>query len=140
MPDNPLVKKMKLKSGMRAAVIGAPAGYLAELDSLPADVELKTALRGSFDWIQVFVKTQAELKEVAPQSIRALKPESLIWFSFPKGTSKIQTDLTRDRGWDVLRDCDLKWVALISVNSTWSAFAMRPYREGEERQALDWIS
>jgi hypothetical protein len=64
-----------------------------------------------------------------------LKPESLLWISFPKGTSKIQTDLTRDKGWEALRDADLKWITLISVNDTWSAFSLRPYKLGEERQA-----
>jgi hypothetical protein len=67
--------------------------------------------------------------------VRALKPESLLWVSFPKGTSKIQTDLTRDKGWEALHAADLKWVNLISVDDTWSAFGMRPYKPGEERQA-----
>jgi hypothetical protein len=42
---------------------------------------------------------------------------------FDKGTSKIQTDLTRDRGWDVVGQADLKWVNLVSVNEIWSAFS-----------------
>jgi hypothetical protein len=28
----------------------------------------------------------------------------------------------------------MKWVTLISVNDTWSAFAIRPYRAGEKKQ------
>jgi hypothetical protein len=60
----------------------------------------------------------------------------MLWISFPKGTSKIQTDLTRDKGWEVLQGLDLKWITLVSVNETWSAFALRPYREGEEKQSF----
>jgi hypothetical protein len=101
---------------------------------LPDGVELGNALRGKFDWIQLFVKTQKELDKQLPRVIKALKPESILWISFPKGTSKIQTDLTRDKGWDSLKKADLKWVNLVSVNATWSAFALRPYREGEEKQ------
>ena len=37
---------------------------------------------------------------------------------------------------DVLRDLDLKWINLVSVNETWSAFALRPYREGEKKQSF----
>jgi hypothetical protein len=70
-----------------------------------------------------------------PKVVKALKPDSLLWLTFPKGTSKIQTDLTRDKGWDAVQQADLKWVTLISVNDTWSAFAVRPYRPGEARQA-----
>ena len=63
-----------------------------------------------------------------------LKPESVLWIAFPKGASKIKTDLTRDKGWETVQRMDLKWVNLISVNETWSAFALRPYKPGEARQ------
>jgi hypothetical protein len=134
MPESALARKMKLKAGARAAVINAPVGYLKELAPLPAGVELSEKLQGKFDWIQVFVRTSAELRDRVPKLIKVLAEESLLWISFPKGTSGIQTDLTRDKGWDALKGVDLKWATLISVNDTWSAFALRPYRKGEAKQ------
>lgn len=133
MPESPLAKKLKLKSGLKAAVINAPENYV---DTLKHDTAMSPTLNGKFDWIQIFVKSKAELSALAPKASRALRPESMLWISFPKGTSKIQTDLTRDKGWEVLQDLDLKWITLISVNETWSAFALRPYREGEEKQSF----
>jgi len=65
-----------------------------------------------------------------------LNAQSMLWISFPKGTSKIQTDLTRDKGWESLKALDLKWITLISVNETWSAFALRPYKEGEKKESF----
>ena len=131
MPQSPLAKKMKLKLGARAAVIHAPEKYLKELKH---DVEISQTLSGKFDWIQVFAKTTKEVNSLVPKAAKALKPESMLWISFPKGTSKIQTDLTRDKGWDEVKELGLKWVNLVSVNDTWSAFALRPYKEGEEKQ------
>ncbi len=93
-------------------------------------------LSAQFDWIQVFVKNKAEIDKLAPRVAKALKPESILWIAFPKGASKIQTDLTRDKGWEALRPLDLKWLTLVSVNDTWSAFALRPYREGEARHSF----
>ena len=133
MPESPLAKKMKLKSGLKAAVINAPENYV---DTLKHDTAMSPTLNGKFDWIQIFVKSKAELNALAPKASRALRPDSMLWISFPKGTSKIQTDLTRDKGWEVLQGLDLKWITLISVNETWSAFALRPYREGEEKQSF----
>jgi len=132
MPVASLVQKLKLKPGQRVAVIGAPEGYLEELGALPPGAELAERLEGSFDWLQVFVRNKAELDALVPRLLAALKPESLLWITFPKGTSKIQTDLTRDKGWDSVRD--LKWVTLVSVNETWSAFSLRPYKPGETKQ------
>lgn len=132
MPQSPLAKKMKLKPGARAAIIHAPEKYVKELKH---DTDVSQKLSKKFDWIQIFAKNKKELASLAPKAASALKPDSILWISFPKGTSKIQTDLTRDKGWEVLPDLDLKWVNLISVNEMWSAFALRPYKEGEKKQA-----
>ena len=133
MPESALAKKMKLKSNLKAAVINAPEDYV---ETLRHDTALSPTLRGKFDWIQIFVRNKSELDELAPKAARALRPDSMLWISFPKGSSRIQTDLTRDKGWESLQALDLKWITLVSVNETWSAFALRPYREGEEKQSF----
>jgi hypothetical protein len=136
MAESALAKKLKLKPGQRAAIINAPDSYLKELNPLPDNVQMVEKLSGKLDWVQLFVKNKVELEKLLPRVTRALKPESMLWISYPKGTSKIQTDLTRDKGWDSIREVDLKWITLISVNATWSAFALRPYNAGEERQTF----
>ena len=134
MPESALARKLKLRAGQRATLVNAPAGYDKELRPLPDDVELASTLTGDFDWVQVFVKNQAEAAKLVPRAAKALRPSSALWVSFPKGTSGIQTDLTRDKGWDALRELDLKWITLVSVNGRWSAFGLRPLRPGEKRQ------
>lgn len=133
MPESATAKKMKLKAGLKAAVINAPENYV---EALRHDTALSPTLNGKFDWIQIFVRTKAELDALAPKAAKALRPESMLWISFPKGSSKVQTDLTRDKGWESLQALDLKWITLVSVNETWSAFALRPYKEGEEKQSF----
>ena len=133
MPESALAKKLKLKPDAKAAVINAPEDYV---ETLRHDTALSPTLRGKFDWIQIFVRNKAELDELAPKAARALRPDSMLWISFPKGSSRIQTDLTRDKGWESLQTLELKWITLVSVNETWSAFALRPFREGEEKQSF----
>ena len=133
MTDSSLAKKIKLKSGLQAAVVNPPENYL---DELQHDAEISSNLNGKFDWIQIFVMNRAELDRLAAKAARALKPDSILWISFPKGTSRIQTDLTRDKGWENVQKLGLKWINLVSINETWSAFSMRLYREGEERQSF----
>jgi len=134
MAESELARKLKLKPAARAAIIAAPEGYLADVEPLPQGVSLSTRLAGPLDWLQLFVTTSAELGKLAPKAAAALKPEALLWISFPKGSSGIQTDLSRDKGWGPLEGLGLKWVTLVSVNPTWSAFCLRPYRPGEPRQ------
>jgi len=106
------------------------------LKELKHDSEISTKLNGKFDWIQIFAKNKKELDSLAPKAAAALKPDSILWLSFPKGSSKIQTDLARDKGWEILQTLNLKWITLVSVNENWSAFALRPYKEGEKKQAF----
>ena len=137
MPGSGLSSKLKLKSGQRAAVIDAPPGYVEEeLSPLPAGVELHVRLEGRYDWIQLFARTRAQLESIAPTAVSALNGQSLMWVSFPKRTSGMQTDLSRDQGWDFLHRAGLQWVTLVSLNDAWSAFAMRPFRQGEQRKSF----
>lgn len=122
-----LEKKLKLAGRKRPVIVNAPPDY---------DLGVPTKLAGKHDWIQLFVKNKAELEKSIGKVAAAMEPESLLWISYPKGSSKIQTDLTRDKGWEALGKHDLKWVTLVSVDDTWSAFALRPYKPGEERQTF----
>ena len=96
-----LARKLRVrKPGGRAAVIGAPAGgYLERLDP-PSGANVRQTLDGPLDWIQVFVRSSAELAAIVPGLTAALDPEGMVWISYPKGSSKLQTDLTRDKGWE----------------------------------------
>jgi len=124
-----LEKKLKLTGRKKPAVVNAPPNY-------DLGVAAAAKLAGKHDWIQLFVRNKAELEKTIAKVAAALEPDAMLWISFPKGSSKIQTDLTRDKGWDVLPKLDLKWVTLVSVDDTWSAFGLRPYKPGEARQ--DW--
>ena len=130
----PLAKKLKLKPGLSAAVLGGPTDYLERLGS-PEGLQAVTTLEGPLDWIQVFVRNSAELAEIVGPLIAALSPTGLAWVSYPKGSSKMQTDLTRDKGWEPIEG-QLMWLSLVSVDETWSAFGLRPYKPGEARQTF----
>jgi hypothetical protein len=136
MTESALAKKLKIKPGYHATVINAPKGYADELKPLPADVKLTQQFDFPSDWIQIFAQNTDELNKLFPKVLKILKPETLLWVSFPKGTSDLQSDLTRDKGWEIVIAAELKWINLVSVNETWSAFSMRPYKKGEPKQGF----
>jgi len=97
-----------------------------ELGQLPESVELADKPDGTFDLVHFFAKDREELNRFAPKAIRAVKPGGLLWIAYPKGGSKIQTNLTRDVGWDIVKKAGLENVAQVSINETWSAGRFRP--------------
>jgi hypothetical protein len=139
MADETLLRKLKLKPGVRGAVFGAPDGYIEKLQPLPdaTTIEADPAdANADYDWVQLFVRDRAALERSLQGARKALKPVSQLWICYPKGSSKIQTDLTRDKGWESLADAELLWINLISIDDTWSAFGLRPLKPGEPKQAF----
>jgi hypothetical protein len=129
MPGTPLIKKFGIKPKQRIIILNAPDGYREQLGELPADVELATTLNGTFDLVHVFVKNKAEVDKYAPTAIQAVKPGGLLWFSYPKKSAKIPTDISRDVGWDTVFAAGWRPVTLISIDDVWSAFRFRPLSE-----------
>ena len=126
MPDTPLTKKLVIKPNYRILLLNAPQGYLDNLGTLPAGVTLSTHGEGPFDLVQLFVHQRAELESKAPTAIQALKPDGLLWLSYPKKTSKVPSDLSREVMWEVLQKFGWQAVTQISIDEIWSALRFRP--------------
>ncbi len=134
MADTSLAAKLQVKPGFKMLIMNAPQGYTDLLADLPAGAEFTTSGSGTFDFVQVFVYNKADIDKLAPQAIKAVKPGGMLWFSYPKKTGKIKTDIHRDDGWDAVNKAGWEGVRLISVDDTWSAFRVRPRSELKSRR------
>jgi hypothetical protein len=72
------------------------------------------------------VKDSAELNRFAKKAINAIKHDGLLWICYPKGSSKMKSDLNRDVIWELLKQHGLLGVSLISIDEVWSAMRFRP--------------
>lgn len=125
MTISALAKKLKIKPGDSVAIVNSPEGYLEDLGELPEGVEIATELKDKFDFIHLFVQDSNELEKLFPKAVKALNPDGVFWVSYPKKSSKIETDLTRDLGWEVTSKLGQRPVSMISVDETWSAVRFR---------------
>jgi hypothetical protein len=131
MADNMLLKKLLVKPGNRVLVLNPPPGWLeGGLGAPPERVEVTgQAGGGGFDVVHLFVRDGGELRRFALEAVAALRPGGILWVSYPKRSSKVDTDLTRDRGWDRLDAAGWQAVTQVSVDATWSALRFRPKAE-----------
>lgn len=128
-------KKFQIATGNTLLTLNAPATFKKGLGALPAGVKI-TINAKNFEQIHWFVMNKAQLAKEVKQVLKHLKDEIILWIYFPKGTSKIQTDLNRDSGWEKLMKNDhLTWISLISFDDTWSAFGTRLKTEKEKKKA-----
>lgn len=130
-----LVQKLKIRENSTLRSLNAPTDFVKELKNLPAGVKVVSS-GNQYDQLHWFVKTKAQLEKEMNKVMKMLKPGLMVWTYFPKGSSGIQTDLTRDKGWDKLEaeKDKLTWIGLISFNDTWSVFGFRTKTETDKKK------
>lgn len=126
MTQSALAKKLQIKPNHRVLLLGAPEGHAASLEPLPEGATIATAARGTFDVVHLFVRQARDLERSAPKAIAAVKEGGLLWISYPKKSSGVETDLTRDVGWKVVEDAGWGGVAQVAIDDTWSALRFKP--------------
>ncbi len=131
---NTITQKLKLKEGLSLLTLHAPENFADNLQPLPKDVTI-TSTAKTFEQIHWFVTNKAQLEKELDKILKLVKNAIICWIYYPKGTSKIQTDLTRDRGWDgLLKHKELHWISLIAFDETWSAFGFRMKNEADKKK------
>ena len=124
-----LAKKLQLRPGQRLLLINAPDELRPKLEDVPADVEVSDQQGEGFDAVHLFVKRKSDVDALAPTAISSLKERGLLWISYPKRSSKVETDITRDVGWEAMTQAGWRPVTQISIDDTWSALRFRPLSE-----------
>jgi hypothetical protein len=121
-----MVKKLRIQAGQRILILNTPEGYLARLEALPEGTVVSLIPGEAFDFVQLFVRSIAELEVNGPIAVRAVKFDGLLWICYPKQTSGIKTDINRDKGWSVIQQAGLQPVTQVAIDDTWSALRFRP--------------
>jgi len=129
-----LSQKLKIKENFTLLAINAPADFQNALSPLPSGVKISTSAR-NYNQVHWFVTNKAKMEKELDSILKLIKQDIVCWIYYPKRTSKIQTDLTRDKGWDkFLKHKELQWLSLISFDDTWSAFACRLKTETDKKK------
>ena len=126
MAKSSLVKKLRIQPGHHVLILNAPPGYAESLGELPEGVRVSEEAQGKHGFVHLFVTNSQDLDRLRQKAMDAVKHDGLFWISYPKRSSKVETDLTRDVLWDLMRDTALRPVTQISVDDIWSAVRFRP--------------
>jgi hypothetical protein len=127
-------QKLRIKEGSVLRTLHAPASFKQGLGSLPPSVKIGPNAK-DHDQLHWFVTNRAQMEDELDEVLQLMKEGVTCWIYYPKGSSAMQTDLTRDKGWDaLLKHKEMQWVSLISFDETWSAFGMRLKTKADEKK------
>jgi hypothetical protein len=131
-------EKLNLRDQAELVVLNAPESFGAELQKLRG----RRIVRGLKDCRQVefaliFVSRQQQLNALAAAVTRRAADDPLLWFAYPKGTSrKYSCDFSRDHGWDVLQQAGFDTVRQVAIDADWSALRFRRTKYINRKPAL----
>ncbi len=130
-----IADKLRIKAHFTLLTLNAPADFKKGLQGLPAGVKITDSAK-EYDQVHWFVMSKAQLEKEMSKVMKLVKPKITVWVYYPKGTSGIQTDLTRDNGWECLmkEKEKLSWINLLSFDKTWSIFGFRAKTEADKKK------
>lgn len=98
----PLAKKLGVKEGFKIALFNQPDYYFKLFVDLP-DVKIVSG-KAKVDFIHYFVKEEKPFLKDIIKLKSQIEQNGMIWISWPKKSSKVETDVTED----VIRNIALK--------------------------------
>jgi len=122
-----IFEKLQLKDRQQIVVLDAPASFQPELARLPVLTihhHLESVPETGF--LLAFVTRKVQVDALAPKIAKRAKGDAIIWFAYPKGTSKnLKCDFNRDTGWDALAAQGFETVRAIAIDDDWTALRFR---------------
>ena len=120
-------EKFNLGNRQKIVVLQAPKSFVPELAKLPAMTihhHLESVAEADF-WL-AFVTKQGEVDKLSPQIAKRARADAIVWFAYPKGTSKKYTcDFNRDTGWDAIKKLGFDTVRSVAIDEDWTALRFR---------------
>lgn len=83
----------------------------------------------------IFINNHKEFTSFLSKQLKKIEFDSVLWFAYPKGTSKIKTDINRDILWATGMEYGIDAVSAISINEIWSALRFRPVDQVGKKKA-----
>ncbi|HEX3603933.1 MAG TPA: hypothetical protein VHU43_07555 [Steroidobacteraceae bacterium] len=123
----PLFKKLNLGMHREIVVLNAPDSFESELERLKGvKVARDPGKTKAVKFALAFATTQAQLDRASKTLAAAAEGDALLWFVYPKGTSKrYRCEFNRDSGWGVIRDAGFESVRMVAIDEDWSALRFR---------------
>jgi hypothetical protein len=122
-----IFKKLNLKDQTEILILNAPASFEPELASLP-EIAIQRNVKAvrEITFALAFVTKQKEVDTMAKAIARKVKGDGVIWFAYPKGSSKnYRCEFNRDTGWTALGEAGFEGVRMVAIDADWSALRFR---------------
>jgi hypothetical protein len=128
----PLAKKLGIKPGSNLYLLDAPETYSDLIAPIPEGVTIVDEMSKEVDLVHLFTKSKTELQKSLKSLLRKLKPDGVIWVSWPKKSAKVPTDITEDTIREVALPMGLVDIKVCAVDEVWSGLKLMIRKENRK--------
>ena len=134
-PGKTLVEKLGIRQGDSIRLIRPPNGYEGLLGELPKGARV-VGDGPRLGFVHIFARSRAALAREVPRVERKMEDDGTLWVSWPKRSSKVETDLTDIVVRGVCLESRLVDVKVCSIDATWSALKFVKRKEGRHASSI----
>ncbi len=116
----PLVDKLGIEVGANVAIINAPEHYDDLIGEWPIGASVSRSLDEVFSFIHYFTASRVEIAQQFPDLVAHLDKQGMLWISWPKLTSKLESDLDENIIRELGLAAGLVDVKVCAVDDDWS--------------------
>jgi len=122
VPSQSLLEKLQLKDERNLLIQGLPSTVEKQFVKISFSKNVTPLLKTrKIDFALVFAICHKQLADILKEVIPALHPQGKLWIAYPKVSSKIVSDLSRDCNWECISKHGLEAVQLIGLDNIWNA-------------------
>lgn len=117
-----LLEKLQLSEEKNILIQGLPSSIEKQFVKLAFAKNVTPLLKiRKIDFALVFAVSEYQLRSIFQEVMPALHENAKFWIAYPKSTSKIATDLTRDCSWNCVRNCGFESGEEVPLDHVWTA-------------------
>ena len=141
MSSPSLLEKLQLNDEKNLLIQGLPSSIEKQFIKLSFSKNITPLLRSrKIDFALVFAVSQRQLRSILADVVPVLQDDAKLWVAYPKLTSKIASDLSRDASWDfIFSELGFEGVRAISLDNVWTALRFRR-SDVSSKRALNFCS
>jgi hypothetical protein len=115
-------EKLQIRDEKNILVQGLPSSIEKQFSKLNFSKSVTPLLRTrKIDFALVFAVSKKQLDDILCDVVPALHIQAKLWIAYPKPTSKIASDLSRDPSWEVPARHGFEGIGEVPLDSVWSA-------------------
>jgi hypothetical protein len=115
-----LIQKLGIKPDNMLIILNPPENYAQTLGELPENVTVADTLLPGLDFVHFFTTNRAVLEVEFPTLKDAIAQEGMLWISWPKRASGVETDLDGNIIREIGLANGLVDVKVCAVDDVWS--------------------